>query len=110
MGPRNHQNAPKFTPGDPTGAGGYPWRPQGYPPPDLKVSNFDENITEILQKIQKYIRKCYRKSAVVAPLHTHKTKTKHKYTRNCYRKSAVVAPLHMDRKVKFTTEHQQTLH
>ena len=91
------------------GLGGTPGGLRGTPP-GLKVSNFDENITEILQKMQKYIRKCYRKSAVVAPLHTHKTKAKHKYTRNCYRKSAVVAPLHMDREVKFTTEHQQTLH
>ena len=33
-----------------------------------------------------------------------------KYTQKCYRKSAVVAPLHMNREVKFTTEHQQTLH
>ena len=42
---------------------------------------------------------------------THtQNKNKTKYTRNCYRKSAIVAPLHMNRDVKFTVEHQQTLH
>ena len=108
MSPRSRQNAQKFTPGGPTGAGGYPWRPQGYPP-GLKVSNFDANITEMKHKIQKYSRKYYRKSAVVAPVHTQ-NKNKTKYTRNCYRKFAIVAPLHMNRDVKFTKEHQQTLH
>ena len=52
------------------GLGGTPGGLRGTPP-DLKVSNFDENITEMLQKMQKYTRKCYRKSTVVAPLHTH---------------------------------------
>ena len=76
------------------GLGGTPGGLRGTPP-GLKVSNFDEmpvsgdppgspetggHITEMLQQIQKYVRKCYRKSAVVAPLHTHTKQKQNNYT------------------------------